>query len=1693
MKIFYSFLFLVSFFALTSQQKNDKLARELKAKQEANQRNHEHKTCGFKGQMVFDKDSLIGFDEAIEWQKSMSLGYNIADKTIAIARAKRNYIDFKYGYKTLYTGGANQVQSGCSNVDFEAGNTSGWTAIEGDNINSTTYQMGPSIATTQAAICAPGYVDPNAIPITGTSPLGGNFLRLGKTSLGGTAYKLSQTFTVTPANSVFIYAYAVVLENGSHLCSEQPYFNIRFKDCSGNLIPCSDYDVIPYSTSCTSGDNSFLTAANGFRYKNWTTKSFDLTSYIGQCVSIDFQVAGCVILQGAHTGYCYVDAACKPMSLNLNGIDIPVGQVNNNFCQGATNTLCAPIGFNAYNWTGPSGFTSTSQCIIPPANGSGTYSVSLTMAGTSCTNPVLYSSFNFTPAQTSNFSYSALPCQNSLAVPFTSTVNLNGGPAVTYNWDFNNDGVVDNTSASPTFTYPAYGTYTAQLQVSNGACLNTLSQVVSIQPTPTVSATSIAPICPATCTQLLGQAYQSAASSVTTTPSFTNSSSVTINDNTTVSSTINTSGLTSATLTSICFNINHTWDADLDITLVCPGGGSLLLTADNGGSNPNYTNTCFNLTSAQVITAGTAPFNSAAGYIPQGGALSALNNCIMNGAWQLQVADDAFGDTGTLLNWTLNFKNVVTTTGTVVASSYTWSPNTSMTGGSSLTPTVCPTAPTIYTLSATNAANGCVATTTVQVQPAVGAPTLAVTSNSIALNCTTPVETVTVSATPATDLTYVWNVAPATLSAGNSIATFTNAGNYICTVTNTVTNCVSTIPVAVSNNTTIPVSTASTAGILTCNNFSVALNSTLAGMNYTWSAPSGGSVVSASTQSTSANGVGDYTLSIFNPANGCSYTTTTTVLQNTIAPVLSAGSSPTLSCISPTVTLNGSVSSPTNATVLWTGGTLCGTTTNAVTQACSPGVYTLTATDPLNSCVSSSTVEVFQNIGVPTPSASSTALLLNCSNPVQSVTVTSTPSADVLFSWTGSPSNLNANNTVATFSNVGTYVCTLTNTLSSCTSTIQISVTNNTAIPTSTASTLGILTCTNLAVSLNSTLAGMNYTWTAPSGGSVLSASTQSTSANGVGNYTLTIIDPTNGCTYTTTTSVTQNTATPVLSAGPNQTLTCASPSVTLSGTVTTPANPSLIWTGGVCGTTTNVATEACTAGIYTLTATDPLNGCVNSSTVEVYPNLGAPTVNISSNSLVLTCVTLSQSVTVTSVPNTGVTYSWSATPATQSSGGAVATFTSNGTYVCTVTNTTTNCPATTQVIVTTNNTAPTINITPTQTITCANPTAVITLTTLPTSGITYTWSPNPVSGQGSNSVVVNQANIYSVTVTDAINGCTNTATSQIIANGNIPAASISATSSNSIITCSNPSVTLTASVTPSAAYSYTWLPSGNGSAITVNSVNIYTVVVLNTVTGCTTFATYNVLSNTVPPNIVADDIIMPCYSNTANVIATSTNAVSYNWTTTNGSLLTNGTSIAQVGSTGVYNVTATDLNNGCVSTDLATVTQTFITGGLGANPLSGTSPLLVNFTNQSGGAYNYSWTFGDNNNNTSSSTDPTHTFTATGIYVVTLLTTDATGLCSITSTIAIEVLDNSLLEVPNVFTPNGDGSNDVFSIRTKGISELKCEIYNRWGLKLYTISSPVDYWDGGGYSAGTYFYILEAKGADAKEYKQQGFISLFK
>jgi hypothetical protein len=106
--------------------------------------------------------------------------------------------------------------------------------------------------------------------------------------------------------------------------------------------------------------------------------------------------------------------------------------------------------------------------------------------------------------------------------------------------------------------------------------------------------------------------------------------------------------------------IQHTYDGDLDVYLVSPLGSRIELFTDIGGSGDNFLGTILSDTAPDAagaaptpITAGTAPFT---GRFRPEGFLSALEGENPNGSWTLEVTDDAGGDVGSLISWSLDFK-----------------------------------------------------------------------------------------------------------------------------------------------------------------------------------------------------------------------------------------------------------------------------------------------------------------------------------------------------------------------------------------------------------------------------------------------------------------------------------------------------------------------------------------------------------------------------------------------------------------------------------------------------------------------------------------------------------------------------------------------------------------------------------------------------------------------------------------------------------------------------------------------------------------------------------------------------------------------------------------------------------------------------------------------------------------------------
>jgi gliding motility-associated-like protein len=116
-----------------------------------------------------------------------------------------------------------------------------------------------------------------------------------------------------------------------------------------------------------------------------------------------------------------------------------------------------------------------------------------------------------------------------------------------------------------------------------------------------------------------------------------------------------------------------------------------------------------------------------------------------------------------------------------------------------------------------------------------------------------------------------------------------------------------------------------------------------------------------------------------------------------------------------------------------------------------------------------------------------------------------------------------------------------------------------------------------------------------------------------------------------------------------------------------------------------------------------------------------------------------------------------------------------------------------------------------------------------------------------------------------------------------------------------------------------------------------------------------------------------------------------------------------------------------------------------------------VHFSNNSIRYDNLLWSFGDGD--TSSETNPVHTYTT--IHQQTVCVRAYNEVCDDTFCRTIFILFDALIGVPNAFSPNGDGINDVVKLEGKGIVKLVFRIYNRWGEKVFETTDQTIGWDG--------------------------------
>ncbi len=399
----------------------------------------------------------------------------------------------------------------------------------------------------------------------------------------------------------------------------------------------------------------------------------------------------------------------------------------------------------------------------------------------------------------------------------------------------------------------------------------------------------------------------------------------------------------------------------------------------------------------------------------------------------------------------------------------------------------------------------------------------------------------------------------------------------------------------------------------------------------------------------------------------------------------------------------------------------------------------------------------------------------------------------------------------------------------------------------------------------------------------------------------------------------------------------------------------------------------------------------------------------------------------------------------------------------------------------------------------CAGQSSLLTAT----GAGTYVWNTGT---NGSNiQVSPTTTTSYQVTGTDLASGCSKkeNITVNVIP---LPASPVVALP-DSICTGNN---AILNAIAPGGNYIWYTVYTGgtpiySGNPFTSPPLNTSITYYVETVSGglCTsatrTAVQVYVIPIPAPPLVAQPDTICSGAQAKLNVIAT---AGTYNWYTvvTGGTPVYTGNSFTSppLSNSTTYYVEATAGANCMPSTRTAVKVNVLEVQSLfSANPLSGVAPLQVNFTNQSIGANSYHWYL--EKQVESYLKNPSHIYSTDGhggIFEVMLIASSHLG-CADTSKLTIVVDPYFQLIIPNIFTPNNDGVNDVFKVESIGAFSVYTELFNRWGTKLFEWNGPNGSWDGTysgeAVTAGTYFYLIKARGLNAKEYTFKGHFMLMR
>lgn len=980
---------------------------------------------------------------------------------------------------------------------------------------------------------------------------------------------------------------------------------------------------------------------------------------------------------------------------------------------------------------------------------------------------------------------------------------------------------------------------------------------------------------------------------------------------------------------------------------------------------------------------------------------------------------------------------------------YDWSPANTLSDSSIANPTASPSTTTSYVVTGT-ASSGCsnTDTTVVTVSPY---PTAQITANT-PIVC--PGDTIFLQASGGVTYNWLPSIGLSDPTAASPYAIMNQDITYTVTVTdaNGCSNADS-ISLSVFDLPTIQ----SGGGDSICIGESTTLSAS-GGVSYLWSPGSTLSNTTIASPVATPTSTTTYTLQVTD-ANGCSNTDQLTVTVLPL-PTANAGNDQAICEGEPTT-----LSATGGVSYLWSPGTGL-----SCTQCASPTLipqtnttYTVQVTDAFG-CQDSDTVRITVT---PLPATTISALPAGIC-PGNSVQLNAT--GGIAYNWTPASTLNNAaiSNPTATPNNTTWYTVNITD-VTGCVATdsVQVEVFNLPNLSAGPDQTI----CATDAITLQGTGA-LTYNWAPATGLSNPNVANPVASPSTTITYTMTGTDA-NGCSKEDQVTITVNPL-PTATAGPDRTV-CQRDIVNLSasGGISYNWSPSQ---GLSCTNCANPVLVAQTTRNYVVTVTDG-NGCSNTDTTRITV-LPAPFVEAGNDTVIC--------------PNTSVqlngqgagAYSWTPSGPLNNTtiANPIATVTSDTYFFLEITDAN-GC---------TNQDSVLVSFFPNSQVTTGADTAICEGESVQLSASLmdrYTWSPaNTLSNPQARNPVASPTSTTTYTVTGSdLNGCTSTATQMVTV---YPVPDIALGVADTQI-CPNTTLQLLAS----GGQQYSWSPTSSLSNATIanpvaspNSNTIYSLTVTS-VQNCSSDTSFLVeVLPVISANITPDLALCPGEETTLS----AQNGIDYRWSPGAGLNGRNtATPTASPTTTTQYTLEMTDVN-GCLVTDSVLITvhpDVIVDAGPDNSVFIGES---VNM--QGSGVGTFEWIppiYLDN------PFDPQTLVTPDSSTTYTLIVTSTEG-CTAEDEVFIRVYFPTKVFVPNAFSPDGDGRNDVIGPIWFNEFELETfQVYNRWGQLVYETVNPDDRWDGtiGGAPApmGVYIYLLRGVGNRGEPFVKQGNITLFR